>query len=65
MAFGVKIENRQRPKFVTKAKALLKLSEVYSLKHLEIITFNSELSIVQNGKHIKATPIWKWLGTII
>nr|AGS52422.1 hypothetical protein [uncultured bacterium contig00085] len=42
-------------------KALLKLSEVYSLKHLEIITFNSEFSIAQNGKSIKVTPIWKWL----
>jgi predicted AAA+ superfamily ATPase len=42
-------------------KALLKLSEVYSLKHLEIITFDSESSIAQNGKTIKVTPAWKWL----
>ena len=42
-------------------KALLKLSEVYSLKHLEIITFNSEFSISQGGKTIRVVPAWKWL----
>jgi predicted AAA+ superfamily ATPase len=43
------------------AKALFKLSEIYSLKHLEIITYDSEFSIVQNGKTINVVPIWKWL----
>ncbi|GBU23475.1 ATP-binding protein [Fibrobacteria bacterium R8-3-H12] len=42
-------------------KALLKLSETYLLRHLEIITCDSEFSIAQNGKTINVVPIWKWL----
>jgi predicted AAA+ superfamily ATPase len=46
-------------------KALLKLAEVYSVKHLEIITYDYEASIVQNGITIKVLPIWKWLLKLI
>jgi len=42
-------------------KALLKLSEIYSLKYLEIITYDSEFSIAQNEKKINVVPVWKWL----
>ncbi len=42
-------------------KALLKLSEVYFLKELEIITFSEDDTITENGKMIKIVPIWKWL----
>ena len=42
-------------------KALLKLSEAYRLKHLEIITFSASDTITENGKTIKVVPIWKYL----
>ncbi len=42
-------------------KALFKLSEVYFLKELEIITFSEDDTITENGKVIKIVPIWKWL----
>ena len=42
-------------------KALLKLAEVYSLKKLEIITWDQESTINENRLAISVIPIWKWL----
>ena len=41
--------------------ALLKLSDVYRIDRLEIITFNQASSWIENGKKIEVIPIWKWL----
>ena len=41
--------------------ALLKLSEVYKLKKLEIVTFSEETTLNENGVTIQVIPIWKWL----
>ncbi|MDR0574039.1 MAG: ATP-binding protein [Tannerella sp.] len=49
-------DTRQR-----EVRALLKLSEVYSLDLPEIVTFNEETTIRENGKAIAVVPIWKWL----
>jgi predicted AAA+ superfamily ATPase len=42
-------------------KALLKLSEVHALKHLEIVTYDEEATIQENGLTIQVIPVWKWL----
>lgn len=42
-------------------KALLKLSEVYSLDKLEIVTWDEESTIQEKGNTIEIIPIWKWL----
>ncbi|KAA6302909.1 MAG: hypothetical protein EZS26_000804 [Candidatus Ordinivivax streblomastigis] len=42
-------------------KALLKLSEVYALKQLEIVTYDEEATIQENGLTIYIVPVWKWL----
>ncbi len=42
-------------------KALLKLSEVYALDKLEIITWDEESTIQENGVTIQVIPVWKWL----
>lgn len=42
-------------------RALLKLAEVYTLDSLEIVTFNEDGTIRENGRTIAVTPIWKWL----
>lgn len=49
-------DTRQR-----EVRALLKLAEVYSLDSMEIVTFNEENTIRENGKTIAVIPIWKWL----
>ena len=42
--------------------ALLKLSEVYQLDRLEIVTFDEETTSIQNGGvTIQILPVWKWL----
>ena len=41
--------------------ALLKLSEVCRLDKLEIVTFDEEETIQENGVIIRVIPIWKWL----
>jgi len=42
--------------------ALLKLSEVYPLERLEIVTFDEESTSVHNGSiTIQIIPVWKWL----
>jgi len=43
------------------ATALLKLSEFYPLDKLEIVTFNEESTLQENGKTIQIIPAWKWL----
>ncbi|MCL2435941.1 MAG: ATP-binding protein [Lentimicrobiaceae bacterium] len=50
------INTRQR-----EVKALLKLAEVYNLKHLEIITWDEESVIEENNTLIKVIPVWKWV----
>ena len=42
-------------------KALLKLSEIYALDKLEIITWDEESTIQENSLTIQVVPIWKWL----
>ena len=49
-------ETRQR-----EITALLKLSEFYRLDKLEIVTFDEEKTITQNGVAIRIIPVWKWL----
>ena len=41
--------------------ALLKLSEVYKLDKLEIVTFDEKETIQENGVTIEVIPVWKWL----
>jgi predicted AAA+ superfamily ATPase len=41
--------------------ALLKLSEVYQLHRLEIVTFNEKTTVQQQGTTIQIIPIWEWL----
>ncbi|MDR0798968.1 MAG: hypothetical protein LBN18_04320 [Dysgonamonadaceae bacterium] len=41
--------------------ALLKLSEVYKLYKLEIVTFDEESILEENGVKIRIIPVWKWL----
>ncbi|MDR3339642.1 MAG: ATP-binding protein [Candidatus Symbiothrix sp.] len=42
-------------------KALQKLSEIYDLKKLEIITWEDESVIQEKEANIHVIPIWKWL----
>lgn len=42
-------------------KALLKLSEIYNLNKLEIVTWDEEMTIQENGTTIQVLPVWKWL----
>ena len=41
--------------------ALLKLAEVYRLNKLEIVTFDEEATLQENGVTIRITPAWQWL----
>ncbi|MDR1740031.1 MAG: ATP-binding protein [Bacteroidales bacterium] len=41
--------------------ALVKLSEFYRLKKIEIVTFSEESTLQENGITIQVIPIWKWL----
>ena len=41
--------------------ALLKLSEFYGLDTLEIVTYDEESTVQQNGTTIRIFPAWKWL----
>ena len=42
-------------------KALLKLSEIYDTKNLEIVTWDEDSVFEENGIIIHILPIWKWL----
>ena len=42
-------------------KALMKLSEVHDIKNSEIVTWDEDYTIEENGVLIKILPIWKWL----
>jgi predicted AAA+ superfamily ATPase len=42
-------------------KALLKLSEIYALERLEIVTYDEETEIQENDLTIRILPVWKWL----
>jgi len=46
-------------------KALIKLSEVYSTKKMEIITWDEESTIQENDKTIEIIPVWKWLASFL
>ena len=41
--------------------ALLKLSKLYNLDRLEIITFDEEATLQENGATIRIIPVWKFL----
>jgi len=41
--------------------ALVKLAKTADLDRLEIVTYNEENTIAENGKTIRVVPIWKWL----
>lgn len=42
-------------------KALLKLSQVYPVDKLQIITWEEDSVIEEEGLHIEILPLWKWL----
>jgi predicted AAA+ superfamily ATPase len=42
-------------------RALLKLSEVYDLNTLEIVTYDEESTVQEKGATIRIIPVWKWL----
>jgi len=42
-------------------KGLLKLSTIYQLEYLEIVTWDEEYSIDEGNISINVIPIWKWL----
>jgi predicted AAA+ superfamily ATPase len=42
-------------------KALLRLSEIHDLTTLEIVTWDEETTIQENGTTIQVLPVWKWL----
>ena len=42
-------------------KALIKLSEVYDIDNLEIITWDEEAVFEENGITVKIVPVWKWV----
>ncbi|MDR0866030.1 MAG: ATP-binding protein [Candidatus Symbiothrix sp.] len=42
-------------------KALVKLSEIYALEKLEIVTWEEESILQENGLTIQILPVWKWL----
>lgn len=44
-------------------KALLKLSEIYKIDALEIVTWDEESVFEENDIRIQILPIWKWLTT--
>lgn len=41
--------------------ALVKLSEFYQLKKIEVVTFSEESTLQENGITIQVIPVWKWL----
>ena len=41
--------------------ALVKLAQKADLQRLEIVTYNEENTIVENGVTIRVVPVWKWL----
>ena len=42
-------------------KALMKLSDAYTLEKLEIVTWDEDSVIQENGVTIHVLPVWKWL----
>ena len=46
-------------------KALIKLSEVYATKKMEIITWDEESTIQENDKTIEIIPVWKSLASFL
>ncbi len=42
-------------------KALIKLSEVYNVEKMEIVTWDEDFIIQEKGIAIEVYPIWKWL----
>jgi predicted AAA+ superfamily ATPase len=42
-------------------RALLKLADIYGLRQMEIITYDEETTIRENGMTIEVVPLWKWL----
>jgi hypothetical protein len=42
-------------------KALMKLSEIYTLNKLLIITYDNEMMLNEQGLEVHVVPVWKWL----
>ncbi|MDR1182321.1 MAG: ATP-binding protein [Bacteroidales bacterium] len=42
-------------------RSLVKLAEVYSLDKIEIITWDEEVTVIENGLTVQVIPVWKWL----
>jgi predicted AAA+ superfamily ATPase len=42
-------------------RALMKLSEIYALDKIEIVTWDEEATINDGGLIIQVVPVWKWL----
>ena len=42
-------------------RALLKLSELYALNKLLIVTYDTEMQLNENDLEVQVEPVWKWL----
>ena len=42
-------------------RALIKMSQAYPLKKLQIITWEEEDVVEEADLHIEVLPLWKWL----
>ena len=43
------------------ASALVKLAQKADLEKLEIVTYNEENTLIEDGVTIEVVPVWKWL----
>ena len=57
VSYSIADDNTKR----REVKALLKLAEIYDLKRLEIVTWDEEAVLEENGAAIQVVPVWKWL----
>jgi len=46
---------------IREVKALIKLSTIFPVDKLEIVTFDEEATLLENGLTIDVVPVWKWL----
>jgi len=42
-------------------RALLKLSDIYALNKLLIVTYDTEMQLNENDLEVQIVPVWKWL----
>ncbi|MDR3188892.1 MAG: ATP-binding protein [Prevotellaceae bacterium] len=57
VAYSIADENTRR----REVRALLKLAEAYPPLRLQIVTYDEEATLSENGVDIQAIPVWKWL----